>query len=116
MTLRHNVYNGILANLPNDSASQKGYFDLLEFWEKMATTQDAGRDFSVNEFDGLKVAARRLMTPREIAFFEEPFPDDITSHAALFQAKVTGRLSKILMDRHGFKVPKQGGGLGVDGT
>ncbi len=115
MSLRDTVYNGVLAKLPTDHQAQRGYFELLELWEKMGTAPNAGRDFSESEFNSLKSTARVFMTAREIRFFEEPFSDDLASHPALFQAKVTARLSKILMDRHGVKVSKEGGGLGVDG-
>lgn len=112
MCLRNTVYNGILANLPHDPIGHIGYFELLEFWEAMAADENSGRNYSIAEFASMKQSVAKLLTPRESSFFQEPFPVDIAESPTLLQVKVIARLSKILMDRHGFKVPKDGGGLG----
>jgi hypothetical protein len=108
MGLRDTVYDGLLAGLPADPAAHVGYFDLVEIWETLGSGRD--RNISLDMLRGLEQNARAHMTERERIFFDEPHEDGLDPY--LLQAKIAGRLSKILMDRHGFKVGKEGGGVG----
>lgn len=114
MSLRDTAYDGIIANLPADPSAHHGYFELVEIWEHMEGHRPEGREwFNADEQAKLLVSLTSVLSAHELAFFKEPFERSEQSYNSILQARTTGRLSKILMDRHGFKVARDKGGLGL---
>lgn len=109
MALRDTAYDGRLAKLPRDPEAQHNYFELVQIWESL----ESGGDLTQDGLDAMILKAKPFMNSREQAFFSEPLPSDLVGYPILLQSKITGRLSKILLDRHGYKVPREGGGLGT---
>lgn len=71
-----------------------------------------GRDISPAVFADWTAKVRALLDPRELRFFDEPFEPSVENVPQNKQAKTGARVDKILMDRRGYKVPKETGGLG----
>lgn len=101
-----------LSLLPENEEAVTGYTEIYAAWKKLFDMLDAGQSPDENKFDTVFSDARRNMTGREIAFIDELADGIATLSTELRHAKLTGGLSKILMDRQGFKVSKEGGGLG----
>jgi hypothetical protein len=109
MSLRNEMYGGVLASLPSDTNARAGYEELVDLWEEIG---ERNIHPTADQFNAWKNGVHMLLTLREKTFFQEPIEPGLAGYPELIQAKMTGRLSKILMDRHGFKVAKDKGGLG----
>jgi hypothetical protein len=94
-----------LSKTPDDPIAAKGYQELYRLLP-------ADSDDIPLPFAEWKTAIRTHLDSREASFFSAPFEPEIERHQELLQTKTVARLYKILMDRQGFKVPREGGGLG----
>lgn len=108
MSLQDTMYNGWLASQPTDPIAAQGYSALLEHWE---TIGEGKCELPTAQFNAWRREVRPLLTTRELSFFDEPLEDGLGDYPDLVQAKMTGRLSKILLDRR-YKAAKENGGLG----
>jgi hypothetical protein len=52
------------------------------------------------------------MTERERLFFDEPYETRVKRIPEWLQVQAAGRIYKMLMDRQGYRVSKENGGLG----
>jgi len=98
--------------LPKDEEAIAGYETILTAWKKLFAALDEGRSLSVAEVETTISSAKDAMFGRENVFFDALLDDLSSSSSDLRHAKLTAGLNKILMDRQGFKVSKEGGGLG----
>jgi hypothetical protein len=98
--------------MPADEDAQVGYVEILSIWRRIKQGFDENPRSFNQELLSCLAELRPLLTQRELAFLDEPFDAATTSSAAV-EAKTVAKVYKILMDRHGFKVSREGGGLGV---
>jgi hypothetical protein len=101
-----------LSKTPDDPEAGRGYQEIYRSWKRL---YDVGESepgcLTTHEFLDLLGEVVQYLTPRERDFFERKL--DGPGHIPAFvQAKTTARLNVILMDRHGFKVKRENGGVG----
>lgn len=101
-----------LTALPEDQSAVPGYETILAAHQKLAAALDSNHDLSASDLEATLADARQAMTAREREFLHNLQGEIASFSADLRFAKLTGGLYKILMDRKGFKVSKEGGGLG----
>ncbi|WP_291048468.1 hypothetical protein [Hyphomonas sp.] len=101
-----------LTSLPEDQDAVRGYESILATWQKLRDGLDDSKSLSGVDLEETVSSSRPVMTPRELAFLNELLTATSSLAVEIRHAKVTGGFYKILMDRHGFKVSKDGGGLG----
>jgi hypothetical protein len=97
---------------PPDGPGASGYDELYTQWKRLGDVFAAGRTLNQQDFLTLGATVRKHLTGRERQFFDEPFEPEVRANPDHVQAKTTAQLHKILMDRHGFRVAKDKGGLG----
>ncbi len=101
-----------LSLLPESEDAQGGYEEIHGVWEKLFGMVSAGKHPNETDLEELIEKAKYVMTGREIAFMDTLKNSLSDFPLELRHTKLSGGLSKVLMDRHGFKVSKEGGGLG----
>ncbi|UGY21828.1 hypothetical protein HU675_0027885 [Bradyrhizobium septentrionale] len=100
-----------LSQLPSDPEDAKGYDQIYRAWKRLSDTFENGGQLQDAEFQSEVQSLIASLRPREISFMGEPYEASIAHIPEAVQAKAQGRLQKILMDRHGFHVKREGGGL-----
>jgi hypothetical protein len=98
-----------LSGAPSDPTAAIGYAELYALWKENMDAFNHGRDISKADFQIWIDRVRKHLIPMELAFFDEPFDERNFSKV---EVKKVSNLYKILFDRHGARVSKEGGGLG----
>jgi hypothetical protein len=101
-----------LVSLPSDQSAVPGYKVILSAWQNLTVAFDENKKLSEADLDLTLADVRGVSTVREQIFLQELQSNIATMSVDLRQAKLTGGLYKILMDRQGYKVSKDNGGLG----
>ncbi len=101
-----------LTSPPVDLNAVPGYETILAAWQKMHDALDKGKSLTEAEVAAVVSETRLAMTSRELAFLQELLNSTSSLSADARHAKLSGGLYKMLMDRQGFKVKKENGGLG----
>lgn len=101
-----------LSKSPNDPEAARGYQEIYRAWKLLYDVGESERGcLTTREFLDLLSEVIQHLTPREREFFERKL--DGPAHIPEFvQAKTTARLNVILLDRYGFKVKRENGGVG----
>ncbi|MEP2783934.1 MAG: hypothetical protein ABJO67_05230 [Pseudoruegeria sp.] len=101
-----------LSALPNDQDTHRGYEEIHSVWIRLSEMLKEGNHPDDSCLNELVSKAQNAMTGREVDFMcnlQSLLSDDSVENR---HARLTGGLYKVLMDRHGYKVSKDGGGLG----
>jgi hypothetical protein len=87
-----------LSAAPSDPTAAIGYAALYTLWKENLDDFNLRRDVSKADFQNWIDQVREHLTPRELAFFDEPFDERNFSKV---EVKQVSNLYKILFDRHG---------------
>lgn len=105
-------YKVDLTKLPTDQNAVPGYEAILAAHKKLGAALEENDDLTEAELEAVLAGIQGAMTTREREFLHQLRSEIATFSVDLRHAKLTGGLYKILMDRQGYKVSKDGGGLG----
>lgn len=100
-----------LAQVPSKPEDATGYLEIHTFWKRLSDTFEKGGQLSDAEFRSELTSLRPVLRPREAAFLDEPHEVSIANIPEAVQARTVARLYKILLDRQGFHVKRENGGL-----
>lgn len=104
--------NNDLSNLPKEQSAHDGYEEIHRVWKTLWEMVETGKYPDETGLNELVSKAQYAMTGRERRFMDGLHSSLAGDDVRLRHAKLTSGLNKVLWDRHGFKVSKEGGGLG----
>lgn len=106
-----NMTNIDLSQVPANPEDAKGYDQIYRVWKRLADAFSAGRELPSADFRSEMSNLRTVLRPREVSLMDEPHEASIAHIPEAVQAKTQARLQKVLMDRQGFHVKRENGGL-----
>ena len=100
-----------LSQLPSQPEDTKGYDQIYKVWKRLSDAFETGDQLSDADFRSELSSVRPVLRQREARFLDEAHEAAIANIPEAVQAKTQARLQIILMDRHGYHVKHENGGL-----
>ena len=100
-----------LTRIPPDSFDAEGYDRIYRIWKRLSDTFEGGSQLNENDFQSEISSLEGALHPQEHSFLKDPHEASIANIAEAVQARTQARLLVILMDRHGFHLKRENGGL-----